>query len=111
MICRLSKLWDTRLQRTPIWSNKSLSPLHKPVLITNQIANFDDVACHVVLQYLLSLSDCDPSCEQLDDVSRFKYDVWIECFACRPDGHGPMNQVQCARNALDAESTVWYGGN
>ena len=53
--------WSPRdysyLQRASIWSDDSLSPLHEPFLIRNDVSDLDDVACNSVVQNLDGLGD------------------------------------------------------
>ena len=88
------------LECTPIWTNNPLPPLHVSLLVPDEVPNFNDIAGHVVVEDLDRLSDGDTSSEKLDHVAGFEDDVWVVCFARGPDGHGTVNQVECARDAL-----------
>jgi hypothetical protein len=87
-------------QGTPIRSDDPLSPLDISLLVPDQIPDLDDVTGNVVVQNLHSLCDGNTSGKQLDHVSGFKDDVWIECFAGRAHGHRAVYQVKGASNSL-----------
>jgi len=72
------------LERTSVWSNDPLSPLHKPFLIRNYVPNLDDVTRNGIVQNFNRLSDVHTSGEQFDQVAGFEDDVWIVCFAGGP---------------------------
>lgn len=43
------------LQRGPVWPNQALPPLDKLLLVSDQVADFDDVRLHLILQHLQGL--------------------------------------------------------
>ena len=88
------------LQCAPIRTNDSLPPFHKSLLIPHQVTNLDDVTRHVVFQYLDRLAGCYTSCEKFDHIASFKDDVGIECLASGANGHGTMDKVESASDAL-----------
>ena len=45
----------THLESGSVWSNQSLSSLHKPLLVPHQIPYLDDVQSHIILQHSNSL--------------------------------------------------------
>ena len=45
----------THLESGSVWSNQPLSSLHKPLLVSHQIPDLDDVRSHIILQHSNSL--------------------------------------------------------
>lgn len=84
------------LEGTSVWSDDSLSPLDKALLIPNDIANFDDVACDIVVQDLDRLAYGNSTRKQLDHVARFEDDIGVIGFASGSHRHGTMNEIKLA---------------
>lgn len=90
----------THLERTPIWPNYSLPPLNKSLFIPNETPDLDNIACHGVVQYFHRLSDSDASRKEFEEVAGFENNVGVICLSGGPDGHGAVDQVECACYAL-----------
>lgn len=72
------------LESTPVRSNNSLSPLHESLLVPHDVANFDDIARHRVVQDFHGLTYRDTPGKKFDHVTGFKDDVWIVCLSGGP---------------------------
>ena len=90
----------TNLERTAIWPNDPLPPLDEPFLVTNDIPNLDDITRHVVVENFDGLPECDAASEELDHVARFEDDVGIVGLARGAHGHGAVDEVEGACDAL-----------
>ena len=77
----------TYLQGASIWTNDSLSPLHKPLLVPHNVSYFDDITSNTVVQYLGSLCHSYTTSQKLDHVSSFENDVRVISFPSRFNGH------------------------
>lgn len=77
----------THLQSAAVRTDNSLSPLDKPLVVTNDIANFNDVASRSVVQDFHRLPDRYPTGEQFHHVACLENDVWVVRFSRCADLH------------------------
>ena len=81
-------------------TREPLPPLDETLLIPNDVANLDDVACNVIIQDFDCLTNRNASSEQLDHVSRLEDNVRVVCFTRCPNGHGTMDEIKGACDTL-----------
>lgn len=70
------------LERRTVGAEKPLSPLDKALLVTHEIPDLDNVACHSVVKDLDSLGRRYTSGEELDEIAGVQNGSGIECFPC-----------------------------
>ncbi len=90
----------THLQRAPVWTDNSLPPLDKALLIPDNVTNLDNIAGNVVVQNLDSLSYGHSSGKELDHITSFQDDVRVVCFSRCPHSHRTMDEVKGASDTL-----------
>ena len=73
------------LQCATIRPNDALSSFNKPFLISDEVADFYDIARNAIVQNLHSLCHGDATSKKLDEITRFEDDIWVVSFSRRSD--------------------------
>jgi hypothetical protein len=101
---------STCLERASIRPNNPLPALDEAFLVPDEAANFYNVACDRVVEDFDGLADGGPSGEEFNEVAGLEDDIGVPCFAGCADGHGAMNEIECAcyalREALRSEGGI-----
>ena len=85
-----------RLQGATVGTDQAGTSLCKPLLVSHEVFDFDDVAGHIITKDLQGLLHGHRSRKQLDQVSCLNNHVRIVHLPGRANSHATFNQIQLA---------------
>jgi hypothetical protein len=82
----------------------ALAAFYEALFAADQIANFDDVCRYAIFEDLDGLGSGDGAGKKLDQVSGIEDGCRVVCFSCRFYGHGALDEVKGAGDAMLLET-------